>query len=197
MMIEKLFASFKQYLPLNQQEKLDLSKRVTERNIKKRQFILAENDVCRNYSFVAEGCFKKYYIDKKKTEHNLQFIMEGEWIMEIDSFYNEKPSRVYIEALENSVIYQIGKNDLLHLFVKNPKFDRNFRVFSEKRILELETRVLNALSSSAEERYLAFLKQYPELPCHISNVQIASYLGITPEFFSRLRKLIGSRPEFV
>jgi CRP-like cAMP-binding protein len=196
--IQKLFANFDNYLPLDKPERDDLSKRVVERRIKRRQFILQENDVCKHYTFVAEGCFRKFQVDKKGVEHNLQFAAENDrpaarWIMEIDSFYAEKPSRVYIEAIEPSVILQISKPDLLHLFMHNPKFDRNFRVIVENRFVELENRVLQAISSTAEERYVTFLDQYPNLSQRLPNTQIASYLGITPEFLSKIRKEISQK----
>lgn len=193
MSINKLLSSFDNYLPLNAAEREDLAGRVMERKIKRRQFILQENDVCKHYTFVAEGCFKKFQVDDKGTEHNLQFAAEGDWLMEIDSFYFDKPSRVYIEAIEPSVIFQINKPNLFHLFTNNPKFDRNFRVIVENRFVELENRVLQAISSTAEERYLAFIKQYPHLLSRLPNTQIASYLGITPEFLSKVRKDLSKK----
>jgi len=191
--VEKLFANFDDYIPLDEEERKDLSKKVIERKIKRRQFILQEEDICKHYTFVAEGCFKKFQMDQKGTEHNLQFIAENDWIMEIDSFYNEKPSRVFIEAIEPSIILQITKPDLINLFMSNPKFNRNFRVIIENRFVELENRVLQAISSTAEERYLTFLNQYPKLSQRLPNTQIASYLGITPEFLSKIRKEISKK----
>lgn len=193
MSVEKLFANFDDYIPLDEEERKDLSKKVIERKIKRRQFILQEEDICKHYTFVAEGCFKKFQVDQKGTEHNLQFIAENDWIMEIDSFYNEKPSRVFIEAIEPSIILQITKPDLINLFMSNPKFNRNFRVIIENRFVELENRVLQAISSTAEERYLTFLNQYPKLSQRLPNTQIASYLGITPEFLSKIRKEISKK----
>jgi CRP-like cAMP-binding protein len=191
--IKNLFNSFDNYLPLDEDEKADLAGRVTERNIKRRQFILQEGDVCKHYTFVAEGCFKKFYADRNGVEHNLQFAAENDWIMEIDSFYNEKPSRVFIEAMEPSVILQIKKADLLQMFVSNPKFDRNFRVIVETRLVEMENRVLQSISSTAEERYLSFIAQYAHLMQRLPNTQIAAYIGITPEFLSKLRKDISKK----
>jgi CRP-like cAMP-binding protein len=182
-----LFTSFDQYLPLNVAERTDLITRVAERSVKRRQFILQESDISKHYTFVVKGCFKKFQVDAKGTEHNLQFAAEGDWIMEIDSFYNSKPSRVYIEAMEPSVVLQINKADLFYLFTNNPKFDRNFRVIMENRFVEQENRILQAISSTAEERYLSFLSQYPRLSQRLPNTQIASYLGITPEFLSKMR----------
>ena len=186
--INKLLASFDNHLPLDEAERTDLASRVIERKIKRRQFILQEGDICRHYTFVAEGCFKKFQVDKKGIEHNLQFAAENDWIMEIESIYYEKPSRVYIEAIEPSVIFQIKRVDLYHLFTNNPKFDRNFRVIVENRLVEQENRILQAISSTAEERYLSFVNQYPHLQQRLPNTQIASYLGITPEFLSKIRK---------
>jgi CRP-like cAMP-binding protein len=188
--INQLFSNFTNYLPLNEQEKDDLAQRVTERRIKRRQFILQEGDLCNHYTFVVEGCFKIYHIDKKGNEHNLQFVAENDWIMELDSFYSQRPSRVYIEAIEPSAIFQIKRADLYYLFTNHPKFDRNFRVIVENRYVELENRVLQSISSTAEERYLSFLQQYPQLSLRLPNKQIASYLGITPEFLSKVRKEI-------
>ena len=201
--INKFLANFDQYIPLDKMERdelsldkmerEDLSRRVIERKIKRRQFILQENDICKHYTFVVEGCFKKFHVDNKGVEHNLQFIAENDWIMEIDSFYSEKPSHFYIEAIEPSIILQISKSDLLYLFLHNPKVNRTFRVIIENRFVELENRVLQTISSTAEERYLTFLKQYPKLSNRLPNTQIASYLGITPEFLSKIRNNISKK----
>lgn len=194
-MANKLFASFAQSLPLNRAERMDLANRITERNIKRRQFILQQSDSCQHYTFVAQGCFRKFQLDKKGTEHNLQFAAENDWLIEIASFYHQQPSRVYIEALEPSVILQINKADLFELFTHNPKFDRHFRVITENRCMEQENRILQAISSTAQERYVAFLAQYPTLLQRLPNRQIASYLGITPEFLSKLRKQLAKKAD--
>lgn len=193
MSIENLFAGFDKYLPLDEPEKADLRIRAMERKIKRRQFILHEEDACRHYTFVAEGCFRVFQVDPKGVEHNLQFAAEGDWIMIIDSFYAEKKSNVNIEAIEPSTIFQLSRPDLIYFFRTYPKFDRNFRVIVETRFAELENRVLQMISSTAEERYLAFLRQYPALSQRLPNTQIASYLGITPEFLSKIRKDIAGK----
>ena len=193
MSIDKLFASFDRYLPLDEPERADLKERATERKIKRRQLILTEDEVCKHYTFVMDGCFKVYQVDKKGVEHNLQFAAENDWIMIIDSFYSEKKSKVNIEAVEPSTIFQISRPDLIYFFRTYPKFDRNFRVIVETRFTELENRVLQIVSSTAEERYLTFLRQYPALSQRLPNTQIASYLGITPEFLSKIRKEISQK----
>lgn len=191
--LNQLFAHFENYLPLDDVEKKELSDRIIERNIKRRQFILQEGDVCRYYTFVISGCFKMYGVDKNGTDHIIHFASENEWIAEIGSFYSNKPSRLYIEAIEPSVVLQIEKSNLLYLYTNFPKFDRNFRVIIENKFIGLENRILQTISSTAEERYQSFLEQYPQLANRIPGTQIASYLGITPEFLSKIRNNIAKR----
>jgi len=191
--LNQLFTHFENYLPLDDIEKKALSDRVVERNIKRRQFILQEGDVCRYYTFVISGCFKMYGVDKNGTDHIIQFASENEWIAEMGSFYSNKASRLYIEAMEPSVVLQIEKLDLFYLYSNFPKFDRNFRVINENKVIDLENRILQNISSTAEERYQSFLEQYPQLANRVPNTQIASYLGITPEFLSKIRNNIAKR----
>jgi CRP-like cAMP-binding protein len=192
--LNQLLSSIGNIIPLNKSEREELSQRVIERKIKRKQFILQESDICKHYTFVAEGYCRKYKVDDKGAEHNLQFVAENDWITEINSFYFETPSRVFIEAMEPAVILQISKPDLLHLYSNSPKFNRIFRVIIENRFAELEERVLHNISSTADERYLAFIRKYPQLSSRIPNTQIASYLGITPEFLSKIRKNLSQKP---
>jgi CRP-like cAMP-binding protein len=182
-----LIKHFDQYLPLNKKEKEEIINRAVERKIKRRQFILQENDICLHYTFVVKGCFKMYKVDDKGKEHNLQFAAENDWITDIASLHKEKPSQMYIEAIEPSVIFQIGKADLWYLYDRYHTFDRNFRVITEDKLIELQNRVLQNISSTGQERYTFFLEQYPHLANRLPNTQIASYLGITPEFLSVIR----------
>lgn len=183
-----LISYFKSFIPLSKEEIEVLDERITERRIRRKQFILQENEICRYYTFVVSGCFKMYSIDDNGEEHNLQFASENDWIVDIDSFHNKNPSKLYIIALENSIVLQLEKNDLWYLYTYYPKFDRNFRVIIEHKFIELQNRVLQNISSTGEEKYDFFLKQYPQLANRISNVEIASYLGITPQFLSKIRQ---------
>lgn len=193
MNIQPLLDHFSNYKVLNGKEANDLEKRLKERRIKRRQFILQQGDLCKHYSFVVDGCFRMYKVDDKGNEHNLQFAVEGGWIADIGSFHSEIPSELYIEAMEQSVILQIAKEDLLYLYTEHSVFDRIFRVLVENAFVNLQKRVLQNISATAEERYLYFLKNYPKLFNRISNVQIASFIGVTPEFLSKIRKEITSR----
>ena len=188
---QPLIEYFNRLLPLDEKEIAIVTEVFNERRIKKRQFILQEGEICKHSTFVLEGCFKMYFVDNNGKEHNLQFAIENWWIGDIGSFYSDEPSKLYIVAIENSVILQSKKEDQLKLFVDYPKFNRIFRVLAENAMVGLQRRVLQNISSTAEERYLDFLERHPQLFNRISNVQIASYLGVTPEFLSAIRKKIA------
>ena len=191
MKTKPLIDYFENLLPLTEAEKSVVDEVFMERIVRRRQFILQEGDISKHNTFVVEGCFRMFLVDEKGKEHNLQFAVENWWIGDIGSFHSEEPSKLYIEALENSVILQIKKEDQLKLFVDHPKFNRIFRVLTENALVSAQRRILQNISSTAEERYLDFSKRYPNFFNRISNVQIASYLGVTPEFLSTIRKKIA------
>lgn len=190
MNIEPLHSYFSRHLQLDEREVEILKTVFTEKKVRRRQYLLQEGDVCQSNTFVVEGCFRMYMVDDQGKEHNLQFAIEDWWILDMESFYFGKPSRLNIEAIEHSIVYQIKKEDLFKLFVDYPKFNRIFRVLSENALIANQKRVLQNISSTAEDRYLDFLSRYPQLINRISNVQIASYIGVTPEFLSAIRKRI-------
>jgi CRP-like cAMP-binding protein len=183
-----LLTYFDKYLPLNEEERTQLGGRIVERRLKRRQFVLQQGDVCRHYTFVVAGCLKLYGVDKKGTEHILQFAAESDWISDIGSFHAEQPSQLYIEAIEPAVVLQVEKPNLIYLYRHYRKFNLNFRVIIENKFVELQQRVLQNISSTAEERYRSFLQQYPGLATRLPSTQIAAYIGITPEFLSKIRK---------
>jgi CRP-like cAMP-binding protein len=185
---QQLIKYFDDYFPLDSAESDEITSRFIERNIKRRSFVLTAGDVCRHFSFVVSGCLKMYAIDKNGKEHNIQFVAENDWITDLSSFYSEKPSQLYIEAVEQAVVLQIKHSDLLELYTMYHKIDHNFRVIIEQKYIELQNRVLQNISATAEERYENFIKQHPNLANRLPNTQIASYLGVTPEFLSTIRK---------
>lgn len=191
--ITQLLEDFADYLPLDEQEAKELEPRLIERSLKRRQMILQAGEVCKHYFYIVEGCLRMYKLDSKGDEHNLQLSVEGGWIADIGSFHSEEPSQLYIETLEQSKILQIARPDLLYLYTTFPKFDRIFRVMVEDAFVMLQKRVLHNISSTAEERYLDFLVTHSRLVNRISNIQIASYIGVTPEYLSNLQKSISLR----
>lgn len=191
--MQALITHFQHYLPLSEEEIRLIESKVTQRNVKRRQMILQEGFVCKYYSFVVAGCFRMYGLDDKGYEHNIQFAAEGDWISDMGSFHSQKPSKLFIEAIEPAEIIQIEQQELYFLYRNIPKLDRIFKVLIENKFVELQNRVLQTFSSTAQERYLSFLEQYPHLSNRLPNTQIASYLGITPEFLSKVRKDLSKK----
>ena len=178
---------FKAYLPLDNSDIQALRERCSSKRLRRRQFLLSEGDICRHYYYVVSGLLRMYKLDEAGKEHNFLFSLENTWITDIGSFHSESPSELFIEAVEDTVIIQLKKTDLLHFYTNFPKFDRNFRVIIEDQYVALQKRMLLSMSSTAEERYLRFLSDFPTLIPRLPNTLIASYLGITPEFLSRIR----------
>jgi CRP-like cAMP-binding protein len=158
------------------------------RTLRKRQYLLQAGDVCRYESFVTKGCLKAYTVDATGEEHIAMFAVEEWWISDLYSFLTGTPATQHIEALEESEVLQIEKNDLEKLYVQVPKFDRFMRILLQNAFVANQRRILSSISQTAEEQYLGFIKKYPTLEQRIAQHQIASYLGISPETISRIRK---------
>lgn len=176
------------------EEEIDFfTSRLNLRRVRRRQYILQEGDICRHYTFVNKGCLRLYSLDENGVEHILQFAPEDFWVSDIGSFHQETPTSMFIEALEPSEILQITKPDLLETFLAYPRYDRLFRVMMESAFIALQKRVLQNISSTAEERYLTFAETFPQLINRLPQTQIASYIGITPEFLSKIRKNLSQK----
>ena len=186
--MQVLFKDFEEILPLTDHEKVLIESKISFQKIKRKSLVLKEGKVCKLYTYIQSGCFRMYGIDDKGFSHNIQFAAEGDWIADIGSFYTQTASKLNIEAIEDCEIYQINQPDLYWVLENLPKVNRMFKVISENNFVEIQNRVLQNFSSTAEQRYLSFLEQYPHLSSRLPNTQIASYLGITPEFLSKIRK---------
>lgn len=185
--IEPLLSYFDGLISLNKDEKELVSKKFRPRLYRKKQYVSQEGDVCMQMNFVVRGCLRMYRIDEKGGTHILQFAAENNWITDLGSFHTEKPSELNIDALEDTMVLHINRNDLISLYMQAPKFDRIFRVLIENSYVSLQRRLLQTISSTAEDRYQYFIDTYPHLVNRLPQTQIASFLGITPEFLSRLR----------
>jgi CRP-like cAMP-binding protein len=188
---EPLIDFFNTYVPLTAAEKDDLIRCVKERKMKRKELFLQDGKVCHHHGFVVSGCLRTYGVDDAGKEHNLQFAAENDWVVDLSSFYSGKPSKLFIETLEPAHLLLIEKNDVIELYRHHAKFVRYFKVIFENKFIEMQNRVLQNISSTAEQRYLAFLEQYPHLSNRLPSVHIASYLGVTPEFLSKVRKDIS------
>jgi CRP-like cAMP-binding protein len=165
---------------------------LTEKKLGKREFIHKEGEVCKHSAFVVEGALKGYTVDNAGAEHVLNFAVAGWWIADMYSLFSQKPGVLMIEALADSTVLLLSKENQELLYKEAPKFERFFRILVENSLVANQQRLLDNLSLSAEQRYLNFMKKYPFVlncaPLH----SIASYLGITPEFLSKIRRKIAS-----
>jgi CRP-like cAMP-binding protein len=185
---QPLIDHFETYLPFDAHEKELIKSRISWRKVKRKENILEAGEVCRYYTFILSGCLRLYITDQTGKEHNILFAAEHDWISDIASFHSMTPSQSTIQAVENSEIIQIAQQDLYFLYITILKLDRVFKVIAEEKYVELQNRVFFTISSTGQQRYVTFLKQYPHLANRLPNTQIASYLGITPEFLSMIRK---------
>ncbi|MBM2841968.1 MAG: Crp/Fnr family transcriptional regulator [Bacteroidetes bacterium] len=144
--------------------------------------------MCRAVAFVNNGCLRCYSVDDKGEEHIVQFAIEDWWISEPYSALTGEPSEYNIDALEGSELLLLEKEPQRRLLEEIPKFERLFRLLLENRFVATQRRINESLSISAEELYLNFLKTYPDIAKRVPQSQIASYLGITPQSLSRIRK---------
>lgn len=182
-----LFDNIAKHIALNDDERKLLLAVMHPKHLKRKQVLCQENEVSRYSAFVLSGCLRSYFIDANGFEHNLQFAIEDWWITDMMSFTTGKPGRLNIETLEDSDVLLITREDQLGLFEKCPKFEKYFRIITENGIVATQNRLLDNMSLPAMERYLRFSAKYPALLKRLPQVQIAAYLGITPEFLSKLR----------
>jgi CRP/FNR family transcriptional regulator, anaerobic regulatory protein len=163
------------------------------RRIKKRQFLLHEGEVAKYLTFVNSGCLRSYTIDHLGNEHIIQFAVSDWWIADVSSSLSGLPATFNIDALQNSDVLLIEISKREELLVAVSKMERFFRILMEANYIATHKRINDSLSISAEERYLNFIKSYPNLLEQIPQNQIASYLGITPQSLSRIRKELAKK----
>lgn len=190
-MYDLLKNNIKSHIAISDTELEQFCKPFDLKKIPKKEFLLRQGEVCKFEGFVNKGCFRVYHINNEGVEHVLYFAIEGWWITDIDSFTNEKPASLFIEALEDSEVLLISKREKELLYEQFPKTEKLFRIMTQKTHVALQRRMISNLSKTADERYLDFIEKYPHLAQRLSNLQIAAYLGISHEFLSKIRKKIS------
>lgn len=165
----------------------------TPRKLRKRQYLLQEGDVGKYQAFVEKGILRSYTIDDKGAEHILQFASEGWWIADLYSFFTDEPSQYNIDAVEDAEVLLINKTSWNMLLQNVPRFEHYFRILLQNHLIATQRRLMQSLSQSAEEKYIKFTETYPACVQRIPQHMIASYLGITRETLSRLRKQMADR----
>lgn len=153
----------------------------------KKSYLLHERDVCNSSAFVVSGCFRAYSIDESGAEHILQFAPRNWWITDMYSLLTHKPARLNIDALEDTEAFVLTKKNQDTLYIEVPKFERYFRILLENSLVASRQRVLDNMELTAMERYAKFCSTYPELVNTIPQKQVAAYIGVTPEFLSKMK----------
>ena len=175
-------------VPLTDEEFNICIKFFNSKKLKKHQFLLNEGEICRYIGFVNSGCLRQYSIDNQGAEHIIQFAIEDWWVSDLHSFLSGLPATYNIDALQDSEVLLLDKSARDELLGACPRMERFFRLLIEANHVATNQRISDSLSASAEERYLKFIKTYPQLFEQVTQNQIASYLGITPQSLSRIRK---------
>ncbi len=187
---ELIIKNVSKQIELNDNElKLFCSKFQIE-NLKAKQILVDIGEICTRTYFVNSGCLRSFALDSNGVEHTISFAPTDWWIAEMYSYISGQPATMKIEAVEASEVLFIEKNDYENLFHEIPKLERVFRMLLERSIVAHQKRLIDNLSKSAEDRYINFTKKFPSLVNTVSQKQIASYIGVTPEFFSKMKAKI-------
>ncbi|MDJ1472365.1 Crp/Fnr family transcriptional regulator [Cytophagaceae bacterium DM2B3-1] len=184
---QPLLDYIKTFIELTKEEEAYFLSLLVLTKVKKRQFIVQPNFVCQHMNYVREGALRSYLVDNKGIEHTIALAIEGWWINDCNSYIFQEPATFFVQALENSVIIQLSYQSEQLLLANIPKFERFFRITARCEVATIQKRVLSNISQSAEQRYEDFAMRYPALLNRIPQYAIASYLGFTTEFLSKIR----------
>ena len=181
------------------QEKVDITTEEIEllksffsqRKLNKKEYLLQEGQICRDLTFVSKGILKSYILDDKGNERINLFAFEGWWISDFNSFLNEEKAYLNIDAIEESELLTISRENYEALTLKIPIMDRYFRILYQNSLVTKDQRLVISNNFTAEEKYLQLLESNPKITQKLSHSLIASYLGLSPETISRIRKKIA------
>ena len=190
---ELLLKAIAKHISLTEAEQQQLLSLLSYKKIKKKQFLIQAGDITKQAFFVTSGCLRSYSIDKNGFEHVLQFAPPGWWISDMRSMITQEPGILYIDAIDDSEIILLSKTDLDILYAAVPKLERFFRILAENALATYQHRLIDNLSLSALERYNNFCKIYPTLIEKLPQKQVAAYIGVTPEFLSKMVNKIPSK----
>lgn len=181
-----LLKDIARYIRLSTAEEGRLVALLKNKKIRKRQFFLQEGEVQTHLAYVTAGCLRSYSIDNNGFEHILQFAPPGWWIGDMCSLIRRDPGTLYIDAVDDSELILLAKPDLDELFISVPALERFFRIIAENALVACQHRLIDHLSLPALERYAHFCKLYPSLIQCLPQKQVAAYIGVTPEFLSKM-----------
>ncbi|WP_343488088.1 Crp/Fnr family transcriptional regulator [Allomuricauda sp. d1] len=188
---QNLFANIERYVTLTENEKEWISSITTVTRIKRRQFIDQPRFVSQYRNYVVKGSFRSFYLDAEGKEHTVQIAMDDWFVSDFYSYITQTPATLFVEALEDSLILQMAYDDIEPLCREMHALSEYFRVTTERAFAFSRKRALSNLSKTAEERFLELQERYPEMVQRVPQKVIASYLGMTPEFLSKIRKKLA------
>ncbi len=168
------------------EEDLLLSK-LDIRHYKAKSMVLRAGEVCTHSYFVHSGLLRSFTVNDHIVEHVMSFACSGWWIGDMYSLLSQQPGTLFIEVLEDAEVVLLSKTDQEELYTAIPKLERFFRILTENSLVANQERLMDNLSLTAEERFEKFCKRYPSLIQQVPQKQIASYIGVTPEFFSKMK----------
>ncbi|MEY3398926.1 MAG: hypothetical protein RL220_1520 [Bacteroidota bacterium] len=184
----KLRRNLEARVKLNDKEFEAMTSRMSVIHLKKREHLVVAGEVCRHSAYVNKGCLRTYHTDAKGVDHVLALSFEDWWVGDITSFLTGQPAYYSIEALEDCELLGIDFESQEEIFKEFPVYERHFRLLVQNAFIASQHRVIAEMTRTAEQRYLALLDKFPGIELRVAQQHIASYLGITPEALSRIRK---------
>lgn len=183
-----IIAQLERHLTLDEKEKLSFTSVLIAAKVRQGEFVEVAGKITTNFIFVNSGCMMTYFTDSEGNDHVIQFAMAGWWTGDLHSFTQAEPSLYTTRALTDSEVFYLPKDDMETLLEKFPRLERYFRILFQNSIVSHQHRLIQNLSVTADQRYENFSKRYPTLEQYVPLKYIASYLGITPEFLSKIRR---------
>ena len=195
-MLDNFFNNLSKGITLTEADKTIFRQHVIEKKLRKRQYLLQEGEICKSVAFVSKGMLRSYFVDEKSNEHIIQFAPEGWFVSDLYSFITEDSSNLNIDAIESSEVILISKTAHLYLEKAVPEFFKFNYTQYRGAYIALQKRLTDMFTLSTEEKYTKLLKIYPDIMQRVPQHMIASYLGLTAETLSRVRKkLIAKKDE--
>lgn len=183
-----LFAHIQEKVPLTDEEKKLITSFFKCKQLRRRQFLLQAGDVCKYISFVSQGLMKSYLVDEKGSEHINLFAWEGWWISDFRSFIFGDKAILDIDAIEDTTLLLLSRQNYERILAEVPVIERYFRILYQNSLATKDSRLISANTHNAEEKYALFLEAYPSISQRLPQNLIASYLGLSAETISRIKR---------
>ncbi|WP_421811297.1 Crp/Fnr family transcriptional regulator [Flagellimonas sp.] len=181
-----ILKNISRYIELTELEKQKYISLLTEIKVRRKDFLMQAGDITKYEYYITKGCLKVYTLDEDGAPHISMFAVEDYWTGDMASFMTREPSRYFIKATEDSELLGISRTNYDLLFQEIPKFERFYRILYQKSLISYIRRSNHGISLSAEERYIEFKRKYPNIVNRITQKDLAGYIGITPEFMSKI-----------